>query len=991
MNFIDHTGHIFSLASYDSQPIGYEYETFNYVFYLEDDYARRLSVGNYYIRPIRVLLDRKVQSVDLSVDSSVFSLINKDVIEAKVKATHSLHIDIDEDDIRAKELHITDFYRDKDYALCTFYIIGYTDEAATWTTNVLIKATYEDREDYCPITVGGVFHDECEELVINGRNMGVYLPKDILDAVYGGKSVYSDNINEATYSNKVKEYLLNYMKLHGETGNLSQMVSALKWFDWGSKIDIVQLVRTDNDILTQYIRDFLNTDTDLLIRFEHFQHSGLVSLYVDINGETGEVNEQEFDKDLWGEGKPILESYLDKMIAKQYDEQTVTYWKPYFDYLLPELMLKIAALRHFYQKYFLPMHVMCLSASVRTQTYANDVKLVNRPFLQITECPIAFEDDRTRFTVEFPKTDTIFAYTQTHYVDDHYNEFDVYIPETKDGDVDYDVYYINDICAAVPIKFIPKDENCDFFRCHLILQRFGDNPGGGTVMYESDFSFAPSKEEYRNLVIFPRLMNDRFTMNYWLDKHYMIHLNVNDIWFSYEFYLTVPEMHLKFGKLKYRYDERLFRQVNRIIKDENDKYVVDFNAFMYMPSLVDVSNINFPTDVLDYGNDEQMQRFLRMYSESPSLPSEHSQISRKYYNRVHLFKLLKETSKNVWEEILYSQRESDDPTYDNTGNMLSSVLTDDETNLYRMLFNDDGTQKEKVYNGRMKYDMYLMHDSPDLSDYIDVLLTQDEFNIITEYLEKGITETEPEVSTLEAPLVQVFPSYPFINPEDFRDPETGEIDQEALDEALGQRPNTDGYEIDTHPHYHGPDVDCDGACGPAEPEAPANDFEANHPELYKKWLDITTSMFPRWYIVLISKNTIDEATQMSELDAPEIELPEGFKAEYVSSDNKWLINRMAYVPTHGINHFETNDIICGTINNVQLPFILTHGTKWNITPFSLGMEKDATVTSTTNTFIMSMGGDNEGYERGYYNLTVRYSIDGTIQNQRTHRARILVK
>ena len=58
MEFIDSTGHIFSLTSFNSYPTGYEYETFDYVFYLEDEYVRRLSVNNFYIKPIRALLHK---------------------------------------------------------------------------------------------------------------------------------------------------------------------------------------------------------------------------------------------------------------------------------------------------------------------------------------------------------------------------------------------------------------------------------------------------------------------------------------------------------------------------------------------------------------------------------------------------------------------------------------------------------------------------------------------------------------------------------------------------------------------------------------------------------------------------------------------------------------------------------------------------------------------------------------------------------------------
>ena len=60
-------------------------------------------------------------------------------------------------------------------------------------------------------------------------------------------------------------------------------------------------------------------------------------------------------------------------------------------------------------------------------------------------------------------------------------------------------------------------------------------------------------------------------------------------------------------------------------------------------------------------------------------------------------------------------------------------------------------------------------------------------------------------------------------------------------------------------------------------------------------------------------------------------------------------------------------------------------------PYSLKMNNDADVYSNTNAFIMSMGGSNANYESGFYDVTVRYSIDGEVQNQSTKKCRILVK
>lgn len=845
MEFIDHTGHIFSLASFDAYPTGYEYETFGYIFYLDDEYTRRLSVNNYYIKPIRVLLhksDGDLTELSIDVDSSVFKLIGSKTIQEKIEHG-GFNIEFEEnDEVFKSELTLDDINIIDDDAdiLITFYVIGNASEPATWTSNVLIDATQvkqeADKETYCPITVGGVFYDEQEELVINARNMGVYFPKDILSAVYG-TSVYNDVINETVYNAKVKEYLMNYMRLHGETGNIEHMTSALKFFGWGDKVTLCQLVKTDNDIISQYIRNFLSTDNDLLTRFDNFEHTGLVSLYVNINGETGEEEHPVYDNDFWGEMKPVLEDYTNKVVNIQYDEQNITYQRKYFDYLLPELMLKISALRQYYQKYFLPLHAMCMSAAAQVQVHANDIKYVTRPSISTVEKPVVFECDRTKQTVEFPTNDVIYLYTQERYVDDNLNEFTNYIPVDRYHDIDIDtkVYYINDVCANIPITF--HTDNMDFFRCHLILER-----DGGTVVYESSFAFSNTDAEYKDFVIFPRLMKNGSTMSLWQDNKFHLHLLCNDVWYEYDFELKVPELHLQFGKLQYRYDEKLFRQVNSISDTE-----VDFQTFMYLPSLVDVNNINFPQNVIDYTDTNLLYKFIDMYRESPSIasPVESGYVAKKYYNRVHYYKLL-----------------------DDNGNEIAYDINDsvNTISLYRKLFNDDGTQKYSITHGPMSYDIYLMHDD----DTIDT---------------------------------------------------------------------------------------------------------------------------PAWYVILISKETIDAAMLDADIDAPEITFPSGYNmtAGYVRSDNKWLINRMTYIDSEGVNHFNTTDIIVGTINNVELPFILIDGTKWVVSPFSIGMQHDTTVTSTTNTFLMSIGDGKTGYDKGYYDVTVVYSLDGIVKNQQQMHARILVE
>ena len=54
MEFINNTGHIFSLPSFNEKPIGYEYEEYSYIFWIDTENSR-LSVNNYYSKPIYAL------------------------------------------------------------------------------------------------------------------------------------------------------------------------------------------------------------------------------------------------------------------------------------------------------------------------------------------------------------------------------------------------------------------------------------------------------------------------------------------------------------------------------------------------------------------------------------------------------------------------------------------------------------------------------------------------------------------------------------------------------------------------------------------------------------------------------------------------------------------------------------------------------------------------------------------------------------------------
>ena len=918
MEFIDHTGHIFSQQSYNSYPVGYELETLPYIFWLNHQYTYNLSIDNYYMLPIRPLISKTditdikyIKSLSVKCESSIFKLIPSTLIQKKIIESQSLEIELKEnsDDfkdelkfdstvfIEDNKLKFDDilFIEDDDYIMLPFYIIGNSSSEGTFTTTILINITYinndKEKSIYCPITIGGVWVDEIEQLQINAANMGVNLPKDIIRAVYQG-SLVNDKLDKALYNDKVKEYLINYMTLKGECGNTNSVINSLKWFGYGDKISLDKLIRTDNEIYNQYIHNNLSLNNDIIESFEHFVNTSLFTLVIKENEEV-DVESFKFDKDFYGENNPQLKSLFDKLVEVNYgDDTNISFYKPYYDFTFQEMILKLSCLKYYYQKYFLPMHVGIYSASIQHKEYCNDIKFTLQPFNKIVCSPTVINNDSV--DVSFPKDNKIFIYNQKHYVDDLYNEFTDY--EELGNTTDMSIYYIDDLCFNIPIKI--SNNKMNYYKCNLLIQR-SDNK----LIYESSFSFYKSdSHDYNSLVILPKLINKKADINYWTNYNYTLYLCVNDKWFDYNFTLNIPELNISFGTLQYQYNKSLHSQlqtsdtisevlnyinsisggnltINDLIKSESsDKLNVNFNAFMYLPSLVNVNNINFPKNVIDYGvkdeiEDQEIQdeiknknllNFISKYKEYPMISN-----NKKYYNRVHYF-------------TLYNA--NDIPVkYENNNEKINE--------LYSYFFDNNGHPKPIIdnnnLNDKIHYDFYLMHDSEDKEDYRGIL-------------------SDKELENWE----------------------------------------------------------------------------------------------PCWYGVFISKETIDNAItdfdldikkEYSDLDIKKEFRNNQYKLKYVSSDNKFLINRMIFKDSNGINIFNTDDIIVSTVNNVDLPFVLELGSHWNFKPYSLGMRKEANVYSNTNSAIISLGNDNNYYEPGYYDVSVRYSLDSNTQEQITKKARILVK
>lgn len=501
MYFVDSSGHTFFQQSFNYNPVGYEYYKNKYIFWIDNKDHSYCSVNNYYIRPIYILTDRQVSALEIRAGSAMFALLSSRNVVQKFK---DCVISIDESDFKAVlrfdsndeevndiiELPVLSVSNGEETKttkyVYPFYVVTTSSEVGSFMTNILIKASYRNNSgkddeftsyEYCYITVGAEFNEESEILYINGQNMGVRLPHEILRAVYEG-SYINGEFDEELYNEKLKEYLLEYMQIRGEIGNYNSAIQSLKWFGWGDKLELVSLLETDNQFLIQFVRDYFDTSSDILDSFKHFVNSTMLSLITWENKETGKYNDYDLNKDFIGENQPELENLFDKQIAVKYGgvgEETY-YYRSYYNFVIGELLYKLSALRYYYEHFFLPVHLSIHNASLHHKVYANDIKMICSASEHITE-PIVKMGIWTDPYVEFPMNNEIWLTEQVHYVDELFNEW-------KFDDIDAysknrEIYYIHDTCANIPIKFInyTTDENGNIIyndealHVHLLLEK----------------------------------------------------------------------------------------------------------------------------------------------------------------------------------------------------------------------------------------------------------------------------------------------------------------------------------------------------------------------------------------------------------------------------------------------------------------------------------------------------------------------------------------
>ena len=837
MYFLDNSAHIFELPDYTKNPIGYEYNENDYIFWFEDiNNNTRLSINNYYGKIINVLYEiqdikdientniSSLYNIEITCDSENFKLIRADEFQKKLQENESI---LDSIDINSKQqtkklssdnendiLIIKVSQDNKNYIMIPIYIVGISKYTGTWLTNILIHISnkFTNKHNWCPITIGGIFNDEYEALVIHGKNMGINLPKEILKAING--TLYDNNVfDEELYNKKIKEYLLNYMNIKGELGNYNSAINALNWFGYQNTVELYKLLETDNKFQIQYIRDYFDIHQDIIQAYNNFLNSQFIGLKYKLNTEIGKLDTQNINSKFWGEGLPLLEDNIGKYKMINTNEflgesniegnQQFKYSSMYMDYTINELMFKLSYLKYYYQTYFLPIFIILKNLYIEYKVYTTPNK-----YLTYTHSHI-FENIINNFTnneICFSNENILYFTHQYHIVDEFFNEYNLSENDYKSNNKTY--YEINDTCLYIPIsikmkkiikyhnkenlidtvkyyygisseqinnnineyeqtinldiyeKEIITDETISGKYCNCIFILIDNDLN--KIIYKSNFSFINNENnKYLGFIFYPKIINELYNKLYtYINKNYVVYINLNNNWYKYQFMSKIHEFDVHLGTLEYQYWNNDINYFNNKLKDNDGNYIDNANIIF---TIHNIDSEDIKLDITNYIKDGDFfdlpSKYLSNFNQIKQI-TEDKVIFNIYMNDSN-FIYLNDINFGLWKNILND----------------NNITTSDEIELYvknsiSELINDHHTKinllnNYKYLNNIHMYSIYektltpvyldenndqklsILRYKPDLSILCDNILIQ-KSHIGNEFTIINLSESSSnEVNSLE--------------------------------------------------------------------------------------------------------------------------------------------------------------------------------------------------------------------------------------------------
>lgn len=314
------------------------------------------SVGITYAMPICIIKDAKDGATHVELESNIFSLVNPD-INSSTETINNISYNKLEDlkvgfindrpanAIKKHRLRFTTIKVGENYyKIATIYIIATSQTAAEYIDTLYINGT--------PYKIGADFYDENESLYINLSNFGVEIPESIQKAIYP-VNVHEENKDNIILNRKFKELLSNYWDVIANKGSYKSLLNSLKWFEWGDIVRVREIWKHEDFGKTIYDDRALCSVLEDKYKdsLSKFAKTTYISLYAAMQKLKKDNDNYLYDD----EKNPMLEE-ISSIWSKE------------------DLTLKMCLLGHFYETYFMPIHLDLIHSTIEDIVYTNTIK-----------------------------------------------------------------------------------------------------------------------------------------------------------------------------------------------------------------------------------------------------------------------------------------------------------------------------------------------------------------------------------------------------------------------------------------------------------------------------------------------------------------------------------------------------------------------------------------------------------------------------------------
>lgn len=300
------------------------------------------STGLIYCQPICIISDQ--QLINISIDSEVFKLLNVSNFGNDIDINGFKYKDITEFECNSMS---SDGYMYKDYFIHLIYFKGQSDIGAEIIDNFYI----EDGGETLTFKIGADFYEEDESLYINLSNFGVEIPESIQKSIYSN-NIHDDKKDNILLNRKFKELLSNYWDMIANKGSYKSLLTSLKWFEWGDMVRLREIWKTEDLGKTTYNDRPLKSilEDKYIDTLDNFAKTTYLALYNTLQDIQVDSYDSEFN--------PTL-------------AQKVLDWSK------ADISLKMCMLGHFYETYFMPIHLDLIHSTIEDIVFTNTIKIIN--------------------------------------------------------------------------------------------------------------------------------------------------------------------------------------------------------------------------------------------------------------------------------------------------------------------------------------------------------------------------------------------------------------------------------------------------------------------------------------------------------------------------------------------------------------------------------------------------------------------------------------